>query len=143
MKVLWGVDLTVDAGETVSIVGAGGREEHAPAPAGRTRPPDTRRCDVGGVAPSRLLEDELSRVRSRLLGFVFQFHHLLLEFSAVENVALPLLIQGVDSGEADRRAREILGEVGLAHRLEHRPSALSGGESSGSPSPVRWSTNRS
>ena len=129
VKVLCGVDLAVDAGETVSIVGASGAGKstllHLLGGLDRPTHGDVM---VGEWHLSRLPEDELSRVRSRLLGFVFQFHHLLLEFSAVENVALPLLIQGVDPGEADRRAREILGEVGLGHRLEHRPSALSGGE---------------
>ena len=77
---------------------------------------------------SRLSDAELSRIRSSLLGFVFQFHHLLLEFSAAENVALPLLIQGMEPAAADAQARAVLEEVGLGHRFEHRPSALSGGE---------------
>lgn len=129
VKVLCGVDLAVDAGETVSIVGASGAGKSTLLHLlGGLDRPTHGDVIVGEWHLSRLPEDELSRVRSRLLGFVFQFHHLLLEFSAVENVALPLLIQGVDSGEADRRARAILGEVGLGHRLEHRPSALSGGE---------------
>ena len=129
MKVLCGVDLAVDAGETVSIVGASGAGKSTLLHLlGGLDRPTHGDLMVGEWHLSRLPEDELSRVRSRLLGFVFQIHHLLLEFSAVENVALPLLIQGVDSGEADRRSREILGEVGLGHRLEHRPSALSGGE---------------
>ena len=129
VKVLCGVDLAVDAGETVSIVGASGAGKSTLLHLlGGLDRPTHGDVTVGEWHLSRLPEDELSRVRSRLLGFVFQFHHLLLEFSAVENVALPLLIQGVDPGEADRRAREILGEVGLGHRLEHRPSALSGGE---------------
>lgn len=129
VKVLCGVDLAVDAGETVSIVGASGAGKSTLLHLlGGLDRPTHGDVIVGEWHLSRLPEDELSRVRSRLLGFVFQFHHLLLEFSAVENVALPLLIQGVDSGEADRRSREILGEVGLGHRLEHRPSALSGGE---------------
>jgi lipoprotein-releasing system ATP-binding protein len=129
VKVLCGVDLAVDAGETVSIVGASGAGKSTLLHLlGGLDRPTHGDVIVGEWHLSRLPEDELSRVRSRLLGFVFQFHHLLLEFSAVENVALPLLIQGVESGEADGRARAILGEVGLAHRLEHRPSALSGGE---------------
>jgi lipoprotein-releasing system ATP-binding protein len=129
VKVLCGVDLAVDAGETVSIVGASGAGKSTLLHLlGGLDRPTHGDVIVGEWHLSRLPEDELSRVRSRLLGFVFQFHHLLLEFSAVENVALPLLIQGLEPGEADRRARAILGEVGLAHRLEHRPSALSGGE---------------
>jgi lipoprotein-releasing system ATP-binding protein len=129
VKVLCGVDLAVSAGETVSIVGASGAGKSTLLHLlGGLDRPTHGDVILAEWHLSRLPEDELSRVRSRLLGFVFQFHHLLLEFSAAENVALPLLIQGVEQGEADRRARAILEEVGLGHRLEHRPSALSGGE---------------
>ena len=129
VRVLCGVDLAVGAGETVSIVGASGAGKSTLLHLlGGLDRPTHGEVVLGEWHLSRLADDELSRVRSRLLGFVFQFHHLLLEFNAVENVALPLLIQGVAQKEADRRARGILEEVGLGHRLEHRPSALSGGE---------------
>ena len=129
VKVLCGVDLAVGAGETVSIVGASGAGKSTLLHLlGGLDRPTHGEVRLGEWHLSRLEDDELSRVRSRLLGFVFQFHHLLLEFSAVENVALPLLIQEVAQSEAEARARAILEEVGLGHRLEHRPSALSGGE---------------
>ncbi|MGH7565309.1 MAG: ABC transporter ATP-binding protein [Gemmatimonadota bacterium] len=129
VRVLCGVDLAVEAGETVSIVGASGAGKSTLLHLlGGLDRPTHGEVILAEWHLSRLSDADLSRIRSRLLGFVFQFHHLLLEFSAAENVALPLLIQGVEQGEADRRARAILEEVGLAHRIEHRPSALSGGE---------------
>jgi lipoprotein-releasing system ATP-binding protein len=129
VRVLCGVDLAVTAGETVSIVGASGAGKSTLLHLlGGLDRPTHGEVVLAEWHLSRLSDVELSNVRSRLLGFVFQFHHLLLEFSAAENVALPLLIQGVDPGTADRRAREILEEVGLGHRFDHRPSALSGGE---------------
>jgi lipoprotein-releasing system ATP-binding protein len=129
VRVLCGVDLAVSAGETVAIVGASGAGKSTLLHLlGGLDRPTHGEVVLSEWHLSRLEDDELSRVRSRLLGFVFQFHHLLMEFSAAENVALPLLIQGLDGEEANRRARAVLDEVGLAHRFEHRPSALSGGE---------------
>ena len=129
VKVLCGVDLAVGPGETVAIVGASGAGKSTLLHLlGGLDRPTHGEVILAEWHLSRLSDAELSRVRSRLLGFVFQFHHLLLEFSAAENVALPLLIQGVDPKTADARARAILEEVGLAHRFDHRPSALSGGE---------------
>jgi len=129
VKVLCGVDLAVAAGETVSIVGASGAGKSTLLHLlGGLDRPTHGEVILGEHYLSRLPDAELTRLRSLLLGFVFQFHHLLLEFSALENVALPLLIQGADEAQAEERARGILAEVGLGHRLEHRPSALSGGE---------------
>ncbi|HUF88999.1 MAG TPA: ABC transporter ATP-binding protein [Gemmatimonadota bacterium] len=129
VKVLCGVDLVVAAGETVSIVGASGAGKSTLLHLlGGLDRPTHGEVILGEHYLSRLSDAELTRLRSLLLGFVFQFHHLLLEFSALENVALPLLIQGGEETEAQERARAILAEVGLGHRLEHRPSALSGGE---------------
>ena len=129
LQVLKGVDLEVEPGETVGIVGASGAGKSTLLHVlGGLDRPTRGRVALGEWHLGGLSDAELSRVRNRALGFVFQFHHLLMEFSALENVTLPLLIQGVDEAAADRRGREILEEVGLASRLEHRPSELSGGE---------------
>lgn len=129
LRVLNGVDLEVWPGETVAIVGrsGSGKSTLLHLLGGLDRP--TRgQVILGDWHLNRLSDAELSGVRSSRLGFVFQFHHLLMEFSALENVALPLRIQGVEGDEASERARCILADVGLAERLSHRPSALSGGE---------------
>ncbi|HUP02020.1 MAG TPA: ABC transporter ATP-binding protein [Gemmatimonadota bacterium] len=129
LKVLKGVDLEVLPGETVGIVGRSGSGKSTLLHLlGGLDRPNQGQVVLGDWHLNRLSDIELSRVRSRLLGFVFQFHHLLLEFSALENVALPLRIQGAERGEAEERARRMLVEVGLAERLTHRPNALSGGE---------------
>jgi lipoprotein-releasing system ATP-binding protein len=129
LEVLAGVDLAVAAGETVSIVGASGAGKSTLLHLlGGLDRPTHGEVLLGSWSLGRLSDVELSRLRSRLLGFVFQFHHLLLEFNALENVMLPLRIQGVAEDEAGARARALLDEVGLGRRLDHRPSALSGGE---------------
>ena len=129
LEVLSGVDLAVQAGETVSVVGASGAGKSTLLHLlGGLDRPTRGEVILGSWYLGKLGDMELSRIRSRLLGFVFQFHHLLLEFSALENVMLPLRIQGVDEEAARERARLLLAEVGLGNRLEHRPSALSGGE---------------
>lgn len=129
LKVLRGIDLEVAAGETVAIVGASGAGKSTLLHLlGGLDRPTHGEVVLDGRYLARLGDAELSEVRSRRLGFVFQFHHLLMEFSALENVAMPLRIQGVEGDEAEARAREILREVGLGERLDHRPSALSGGE---------------
>ena len=129
LKVLRGIDLGVAPGETVAIVGASGAGKSTLLHLlGGLDRPTRGEVVLGGRYFGSLSDGELSEVRSRKLGFVFQFHHLLMEFSAVENVAMPLRIQGVEAERAERRASAILEEVGLGERLDHRPNALSGGE---------------
>ena len=129
LVVLRGVDLEVQPGETVGVVGASGAGKSTLLHLlGGLDRPTRGRVVLAGQHLSQLSDSELSRVRSKLLGFVFQFHHLLMEFSALENVTLPLRIQGIDDDTARSKARAVLEEVGLGERLTHRPSALSGGE---------------
>ncbi|MBQ7349927.1 MAG: ABC transporter ATP-binding protein [Bacteroides sp.] len=129
LQVLKGIDLTINKGEVVSIVG--------PSGAGKTTllqimgtldQADTGLVMINGVEVSRLKEKELSAFRNKQIGFVFQFHQLLPEFTALENVMIPALIQGVSSGEASRKAKEILELLGLTDRASHKPAELSGGE---------------
>lgn len=129
MRVLRGIDLEVRPGETIGIIGASGAGKSTLLHVlGGLDRPTQGRVVLGEWHLSQLSDAQLSRVRSQCLGFVFQFHHLLMEFSALENVALPLRIQGVELEQAEERARSMLEDVGLEERLEHRPSALSGGE---------------
>jgi lipoprotein-releasing system ATP-binding protein len=83
---------------------------------------------LAGQSLARLLESDLNKLRNQHLGFIYQFHHLLAEFSALDNVAMPLRIRGIDNDEARAVAKEMLIKVGLSHRMDHRPAALSGGE---------------
>jgi lipoprotein-releasing system ATP-binding protein len=129
LEVLRGLDFELAPGETVSIVGesGAGKSTLLQILGGLDRP--TRgHVIVGDAHLSRLDDRQLSRVRNQLLGFVFQFHHLLMEFSALENVMMPLLIRGVGRDEARAAALPVLERVGLSGRLSHKPRALSGGE---------------
>ena len=129
LQVLKGIDLTIDKGEIVAIVG--------PSGAGKTTllqilgtldRPDSGRLWIDGTETSQLAEQELAAFRNRRIGFVFQFHQLLPEFTALENVMLPALIARQKPAEAERRAKELLQLLRLSDRATHKPSALSGGE---------------
>ena len=129
LEVLHGVSLSVERGEIVSIVGASGAGKSTLLQImGTLLDADSGSVVIDGHRIDNLSDAELSAFRNRHIGFVFQFHHLLEEFSALENVMLPQLIAGVGRREARSRARELLAMVGMSHREEHKPSALSGGE---------------
>lgn len=129
VEVLRGVSLRVERGEVVSIVGASGAGKSTLLQImGTLMQPDSGVIEIDGMRPQQMNDRQLSAFRNGSIGFVFQFHHLLPEFDARENVMIPALIGGMSRREADRRARELLSTVGLADRMNHKPSALSGGE---------------
>ena len=129
IHVLDGVNLTVARGEMVAIVGASGAGKSTLLHLlGALDAPSRGSISIDGKPIAALDDDALAELRNRKVGFVFQFHHLLREFSALENVMMPLRIAGVDEGDARRRAGEQLERVGLGGRVHHRPSELSGGE---------------
>ena len=129
LEVLHGIEFSVERGEIVSIVGASGAGKSTLLQIiGTLMTPDEGNVTIDGKAIAGMSDGELSEFRNRHVGFVFQSHHLLEEFSSEENVMMPMLIAGVKRSEAQRRAKELLELVQMSHRLTHRPSALSGGE---------------
>ena len=129
LEVLHGVSLSVRRSEVVSLVGASGAGKSTLLQIiGTLMKPDSGTITIGGVSPAGLGEKALAQFRNRHIGFVFQYHHLLEEFSALENVMMPMLIGGARRSAAKERAAELLDMVGMSARLEHKPSMLSGGE---------------
>ena len=129
LEVLHGVSLDIADGEIVSIVGASGAGKSTLLQImGSLLKADGGDVVIDGVALSTLGEDRLADFRNRRIGFIFQSYQLLPEFTAVENVMMPMLIAGSRRSDAEARARELLGLVGMTHRAEHKPEALSGGE---------------
>ena len=129
LKVLKGVALEVNESEVVSIMGASGAGKSTLLQIlGTLSTPDSGSLTIDGVDVFRLRSRELSEFRNKRIGFVFQFHHLLPEFTALENVMIPAFIAGRSRKDAETAAKELLTELGLAERFTHKPSELSGGE---------------
>jgi lipoprotein-releasing system ATP-binding protein len=129
LQVLRGASIEVRAGERIAIVGASGSGKTTLLQLlGGLDLPTRGTVGIAGSAMNRLSDAERGRLRNHAVGFVYQFHHLLPEFTALENVAMPLLVRRMNPRDAKQQARALLSRVGLAERLDHRPSQLSGGE---------------
>ena len=129
LTVLKGIDLSIKPGEIVSIVGPSGAGKTTLLQSiGTLDSPDSGKLTINGVETSKLKEKELAAFRNRNIGFVFQFHQLLPEFTALENVMIPALIGKVKAGDAEKKAKEMLDFLKLSDRMTHKPAELSGGE---------------
>jgi len=129
VDVLKGVDFSVAEGERVAIMGSSGSGKSTLLHLlGGLEKPSSGLVELDGINLNKVRQAKLSKLRNRSLGFIYQFHHLLGEFSVVENVAMPALIGGLSVKEATAKAEAILKRVGLAHRTQHKPGELSGGE---------------
>jgi lipoprotein-releasing system ATP-binding protein len=129
LEILGGAELAVWPGESVALIGPSGAGKSTLLHiAGLLEHPDAGEIYVDGIATSNLSDGERTKIRRTEIGFVYQFHHLLPEFSALENVMLPQMIRGLSRREARRRSAELLSYLGLKERLQHRPAELSGGE---------------
>ena len=129
LEVLKGIDLEINKGEIVSIVGSSGAGKTTLLQLlGTLDKPDAGAIEINNINPFMLSESKLAQFRNQNIGFVFQFHQLLPEFTALENVMMPSLIGGISFEEACERASQLLNRLGLASREKHQPSALSGGE---------------
>ncbi len=143
LDILRGTDLAIWPGELVALVAPSGAGKSTLLHlAGLLERPDGGEVYIGGRPTSAMADAERTRLRREEMGFVYQFHHLLPEFSALENVMMPQLIRGLKRGEAKARASELLTFLGLQARLSHRPAELSAASSSASPSPARSPTAR-
>ncbi len=129
VKVLKGIDLNIGIGQRVAIMGASGSGKSTLLHLlGGLEKPTSGEVILDGVNLSKVNEARLGRLRNRSLGFIYQFHHLLGEFTVLENVAMPLLIGGQSVKQAQQSAEQLLQRVGLGHRVQHKPGELSGGE---------------
>jgi lipoprotein-releasing system ATP-binding protein len=129
LQVLKGISATIQQGEIVTIIGASGAGKTTFLQiAGTLMKPTAGVITINGTEVSSLRDKELARFRNKHIGFVFQFHHLLPEFTALENVCIPAFIAGIPRNEAVKRAKELIEFLALSHRLNHKPNELSGGE---------------
>lgn len=129
LKVLRGIDFSAQKAEVIAIMGASGAGKSTLLQIlGTLSTPDSGRLTIDGIDVSRLSSKEISELRNRKIGFVFQFHHLLPEFTSLENVMIPAFIAGRSEKDARNAALALLSELGLSERISHKPSELSGGE---------------
>lgn len=129
LTVLHNADFQLEAGEIVALVGPSGAGKSTMLQLiGLLDQPSAGTIMMGGKSTSDMSERERTKMRGQLIGFVYQFHYLLPEFTALENVVLPQMINGVKQEDAEKRAKELLDRLKLSHRYEHRPARLSGGE---------------